>query len=100
MGRLRLSQSRQPADSRLAELVERLRTASAEFAELWETHPTRDAPLGGVRIDHDSLGTLHLTDTLLRPTDRDNQLVLVFLPEPGSETELKLRRFAAQGAAT
>lgn len=98
VGRLRLSQSRQPADSRLSGLVERLRDGSAEFAELWDRHPARDAPLGGVRIEHASLGTLHLADTLLRPTDRDDQLVLVFLPEPGSDTELKLRQFAAQGS--
>lgn len=89
-GRLRTSQALHPSDRALAEIVEALRGESQEFARLWEEHPTRDAPLGGVVIRHHSLGELHLTDVVLRPTGDEDTLVIVFLPEPGSSTERAL----------
>ena len=90
VGRLRTSQALHPGDGALSELVDSLRGESAEFALLWDEHPTRDAPLGAVHIRHRSLGDLRLTDAVLRPADDDDKLVVVFLPEPGSPTERAL----------
>lgn len=97
-GRLRASQSRDPADAALTETIDGLRRDSDDFARMWQEHPAREAPLGRVVVRHPRLGELHLSDALLRPTDADDELVLVFLPEPGTATE-QLLHTARDGGA-
>lgn len=90
-GRLRTSQALHPTDGALAAIIEALRGESRDFAQLWDEHPTRDAPLGGVTIRHHNLGDLHLADAVLRPTGDEDKLIIIFLSEPGSSTERALR---------
>ncbi|WP_328475779.1 helix-turn-helix transcriptional regulator [Actinoplanes sp. NBC_00393] len=87
VGRLRASQARHPDDPQVRAVVTELLTASSEFARLWHAHPVRERSLGGVRLDHDRYGTLHLRDTVLRAAEDDDQLLIVFHAEPGSDSD-------------
>lgn len=91
VGRLRASYARNPAEPRIARLIEELSTASERFATLWGWHPVRQRPLGEVHLDHPVVGDLWLRDLILRPADADEQLVILFQPTPGSESEQRLR---------
>ncbi|MBU2665056.1 helix-turn-helix transcriptional regulator [Actinoplanes bogorensis] len=90
VGRLRAAQARHPDDPALASVVADLRAASPEFAELWAAHPVRDHSLGDVYLAHPALGDLQLRDTVLRPAEEDDQLLILFHAEPGSDSERKL----------
>lgn len=89
-GRIRASYARNPNDPALAMLVDELTRRSDRFATLWQWQPVRQRPLGTVVLNHPVVGTLELHDTVLRPADADDQLVIVFQAEPGSESERRL----------
>ncbi|MBL7257622.1 helix-turn-helix domain-containing protein [Paractinoplanes lichenicola] len=90
VGRLRTSQARHPGDPQIEALVGELSTASPEFGALWSAHPVRERSLGLVRLAHPRLGDLLLRDTVLRPAEDDDQLLILFHAEPGSSSERKL----------
>ncbi|MFE6507461.1 helix-turn-helix transcriptional regulator [Nocardioides sp. NPDC057767] len=92
VGRMRAAASLGPTAPALTRTVADLCAASAEFAEMWAAHPVRERPLGLVILDHPTLGELHITDSVLRPGDRDDQAAFVFYPAPGSDTERVLAK--------
>lgn len=89
-GRMRASFARTPDDPALSALVEELVDGSERFATLWDWRPVRERPLGTVQLNHPAVGLLELHDTVLRPSDCDTQLVIVFQADPGSDTEQRL----------
>jgi transcriptional regulator with XRE-family HTH domain len=93
-GRLRASFARDPNDPAVQAIVEELRATSERFETLWRWQHVRERPLGTAHLNHPSVGALELSDTILRPADADDQLVIVFQAEPGSPTEQRLRQLS------
>ncbi|MFD1082283.1 transcriptional regulator [Micromonospora andamanensis] len=90
VGRLRASQAHYPDDPQIRGVVSDLLAVSADFGRLWDAHPVREQSLGIVQLDHPRFGLLQLRDTVLRTAEDDDQLLILFHAEPGSETEQKL----------
>ncbi len=83
-----------PNDPGFVELIDDLRTNSAEFRQLWAEHDVLGSTDGLKRFNHPELGEFILDHTTLElPGDGDIKMV-VLTAAPGSETESKLRLLA------
>ncbi len=91
---LRLSAGRFPDDTHLTALVGELSIASPEFAALWAAHPVRDCAANTRNYHHPLVGTLALTDELLRLPDDHGQGVVIFTAEPNSPSAAALALLA------
>jgi transcriptional regulator with XRE-family HTH domain len=80
---LRAAAARYPADRGVADLVRRLRAASAEFAGLWTARDVRAAFSSTKRIRHPVLGWLELECEGLHDPYRD-QWVIFYTAAPGT----------------
>lgn len=92
---LRLDTGRHPDDPKLAALIAELTEHSEDFRRLWSDHNVRDKTYGKKPLHHPLAGALDLSFETLRLPDEPDQAVVVYLAEPGSETDRKLRRLAA-----
>lgn len=90
-GRMRIALGRQPNLPGLSDVVAGLVRRSPEFAAAWTSQAVREQSLGRVPIRHPRLGDIWVRDTVLRPADDEEQLVIFFHVEP-------LPRRAMQGA--
>ncbi|MDI3421943.1 helix-turn-helix transcriptional regulator [Streptomyces luteolus] len=87
---LRLDAGRHPGDRQLAELVGELSVKSEDFRRLWADHQVKEKTHGVKRVQHPVAGLLTLPyEGLTFPGDPD-QLLVVYTPEPGSETAERL----------
>ncbi len=93
---LRSALSRGP-DDRVVELVDRLRTDSREFAELWEQHEVAFRSERHKRIIHPELGMIELDCQVLFTEGRD-QALLVFTASPGTDGYQKLQLLSVIGS--
>jgi len=85
-----------PNDRGFIELIDDLRTNSAEFRRLWAEHDVLGSTDGLKRFNHPELGEFILDHTTFElPGDGDIKMV-VLTAAPGSETETKLRLLAPQ----
>jgi transcriptional regulator with XRE-family HTH domain len=86
---LRRATGRFPRDRRLATLIRSLSEGSPRFAELWATGVVGVHREDRKRIEHPSIGPIHVDcDTL---TDGDSELKIVIMTAvPGSEDETKM----------
>ena len=71
-------------------IIDELKRDSSRFATLWDWQPVRERPLGTVHLAHLTVGALELHDTVMRLSDADEQLVLVFQAEQGSVSQQRL----------
>lgn len=95
---LRQETARYPCDARLCELVDELRSRSAEFRELWERHDIREQYHGAMTLQHPVAGRLTLRyETLTLPDDPGQSLVMMHA-DPGSPSEDGLRLLASWSA--
>ncbi len=96
---LRLDAGLHPDDKQLATLVGELSMKSEDFRRLWADHQVKAKTYGVKRIDHAVVGGLTLPyETLGVPGDPDQSLV-VYTPEPGSETAERIALLASWAAA-
>ncbi|MFJ9729143.1 helix-turn-helix transcriptional regulator [Streptomyces sp. NPDC101209] len=87
---LRICAGRRPEDPELCALVGELSVKSEDFRRLWADHQVKECAYGVKRMRHPVAGLLTLPyETLTIPTDPDQTLV-VYTPEPGSETAERL----------
>jgi transcriptional regulator with XRE-family HTH domain len=96
-GRIRASFARDPNDVAVRAIVAELCETSDRFATLWRWQPVRERPLGTALLNHPIVGALELHDTILRPAEADDHLVIVFQADPGSVTEQRLQQLATRG---
>lgn len=83
---LRLDAGLHPDDKELAALVGELSLKSEDFRRLWADHQVKAKTYGVKRMAHPVVGALTLPyETLAVPGEPDLSLV-VYTPEPGSET--------------
>jgi len=92
---LRMEAARKPDDPRLAELVGDLSIRDAHFRQWWAGTHVAVKRRGTRRYDHPVVGELTLDwDALTSDAEPDQQLV-VYTPEPGSDSEQALRELSA-----
>jgi transcriptional regulator with XRE-family HTH domain len=77
-------------DPRLAQLVGELSLASELFRQLWARHDVKPLAGGLTRMRHPEVGVLELRREKLPIGDSDGQLLVIYHPEPGSETARSL----------
>ncbi|MEU0492380.1 helix-turn-helix transcriptional regulator [Nocardiopsis sp. NPDC006139] len=92
---LRTAYARYPGDPGITRLVTSLLGASPRFREMWESQVVRQRRGFTKRMDHPAVGPLEFECQVLHVPDGD-QRVMLYCPEPGSDTERALLRLAGQ----
>nr|WP_223190606.1 helix-turn-helix transcriptional regulator [Nonomuraea terrae] len=92
---IRLDAGRHPGDKELATLIGELSMRSADFRRLWAEHDVRERSNGEVRVDHPLVGELVLDYESLKVGDDPDQVLVTYLPEPGSPSDEALRFLAS-----
>ncbi|MFJ6737911.1 helix-turn-helix transcriptional regulator [Streptomyces sp. NPDC091279] len=99
VARLRRSAQRYPHDPHLAALLTELRSGSAEFRRIGESHPVHAPGHRTKTLDHPTAGRLHLNcDVLLVPED-DHEVVLITAAANSTSAET-LRKLATEASKT
>jgi hypothetical protein len=93
---LRATVVRYPDDPETVELIDELRTGSAEFARLWDDHDVTAATTLCKTFDHPLVGPVSVSCDVLDIADRD-QRVVVYTAEPGSPSDEALRLLSVVG---
>ncbi|MCX4731655.1 helix-turn-helix transcriptional regulator [Streptomyces sp. NBC_01363] len=96
---LRLDAGLHPDDKRLAALVGELSLKSDDFRRLWADHQVKSKTYGVKRIDHPVAGELVLPYETLGAAGNPGQCLVVYTPEPGSETAERVALLASWAAA-
>ncbi|MGW3122237.1 helix-turn-helix transcriptional regulator [Streptomyces sp. NPDC001107] len=87
---LRLSAGAHPDNHRVRDLVGELSLKSEEFRRLWADHQVRACLYGEKLLRHPVAGMLTLSYESLTLPGAPGQTLVVYTPEPGSETEERL----------
>ncbi|MFF3331466.1 helix-turn-helix transcriptional regulator [Streptomyces sp. NPDC002888] len=97
---LRLNAGSRPDDAELCALVGELSVKSEDFRRLWADHEVKPCMYGVKRVRHPVAGLLTLPyETLTVPQDPE-QTIVVYTPEPGSETAERLALLGSWKATT
>ncbi|KUN21502.1 XRE family transcriptional regulator [Streptomyces antibioticus] len=91
VARLRLSAGAHPDDRALRDLVGELSLKSEDFRRLWADHQVKACMYGVKRIQHPIAGLLTLPYESLTLPETPDQTLVVYTPEPGSETTERLQ---------
>jgi transcriptional regulator with XRE-family HTH domain len=89
---LRDQVNRYPHDRRLSSLIDELTASSPEFRAWWRKTTMASRSSGIRHYEHPVVGQLTLRHEALIVADADDQVVHVDIAEPGSSSELALRR--------
>lgn len=95
---IRSAAGRDPHDRGIQDLVGELSTQSETFRTLWAEHDVRTHGTGMKRFNHPVVGELVLAFEELRITAEDGLALLIYTPEPGSDSEQRLRLLASWAA--
>lgn len=87
---LRLSAGARPDDPALRDLVGELSLKSEDFRRLWADHQVKACMYGVKRVRHPVAGLLTLPYESLTLPEAPDQTLVVYTPEPGSETAERL----------
>ncbi|GAA3805460.1 helix-turn-helix transcriptional regulator [Streptomyces coacervatus] len=87
---LRLSAGAHPDDHRVRDLIGELSLKSEEFRRLWADHQVKACLYGVKRLRHPVAGLLTLPYESLTLPETPEQTLVVYTPEPGSETAERL----------
>ncbi|MFG2356580.1 helix-turn-helix transcriptional regulator [Streptomyces sp. NPDC048521] len=97
---LRLNAGRYADDTDLCALVGELSLKSEDFRRLWADHEVKECAYGAKKIRHPVAGLLTLPyETLTVPADPE-QTIVVYTPEPGSETAERLALLGSWESST
>ncbi|BAW07145.1 XRE family transcriptional regulator [Nocardia seriolae] len=91
---LRAAATRRGYDEVATDLIDRLRSASPEFAALWQQHEVAVRHDSRLRIIHPSIGPIEFDFEMLQTQSADQRLRL-FTPPPGSASIEALERLRA-----
>ncbi|EHM24535.1 helix-turn-helix domain-containing protein [Streptomyces anulatus] len=95
---LRLYAGCYPDDPELSALVGELSVKSDEFRRLWATHNVKEKGHGVKLLRHPLVGELTLSYETLKLPDDEEQHLVTYHAEPGSESAQSLRLLASWGA--
>ncbi|UXY36254.1 helix-turn-helix transcriptional regulator [Streptomyces albidocamelliae] len=97
---LRLNAGRYADDTELCALVGELSLKSEDFRRLWADHEVAECAYGVKKVRHPVAGLLTLPyETLTVPAEPE-QTIVVYTPEPGSETAERLTLLASWESST
>ncbi|MFI6008535.1 helix-turn-helix transcriptional regulator [Streptomyces sp. NPDC051243] len=96
---LRLSAGAHPDDPGLRDLVGELSLKSEDFRRLWADHQVKACMYGVKRVRHPIAGLLTLPYESLTLPESPEQTLVVYTPEPGSETAERLRLLSSRTTA-
>ncbi|AKJ12696.1 XRE family transcriptional regulator [Streptomyces incarnatus] len=97
---LRVNAGRHADDAELCALVGELSLKSEDFRRMWADHEVRECAYGVKKVRHPVAGLLTLPfETLTIPAAPD-QVIVVYTPEPGSETAERLALLGSWKATT
>nr|BFF17425.1 hypothetical protein GCM10025730_09460 [Promicromonospora thailandica] len=85
-------------DPRLTALVDELTQASGLFRRLWARHEVRGQWGSPVRVVHPRVGELTVNRERLSINGAEHLMMVVLVPDPGSEDADKLARVLGSGA--
>ncbi|ARF58810.1 helix-turn-helix transcriptional regulator [Streptomyces gilvosporeus] len=92
---LRLDAGSHPQDKQLATLVGELSLGSEDFRRLWADHQVKAKAQGTKRMRHPVVGELTMPYETLTASGEPDQMLVVYTPEPGTQTEERLRLLAS-----
>lgn len=92
---LRAESGKYPDDPYLAQLVGELSLGSEEFRKLWAKHKVREKAHAWKVMINPVVGELRLRYETLRLPDDQDQALVIYTPEPGSDSERALRLLAS-----
>ncbi|MFJ2397239.1 helix-turn-helix transcriptional regulator [Streptomyces sp. NPDC087843] len=95
---LRLEAGRCPGDRRLADLIGELTLKSPQFSTWWNDHRVLRHTHGTKHYWHPLVGDLHFFYESLNLPGDENQILCVYMPEPGSATAESLRILSSWNA--
>ncbi|MFD4336584.1 helix-turn-helix domain-containing protein [Streptomyces anulatus] len=95
---LRLYAGCHPDDPELSALVGELSVKSDEFRRLWATHNVKEKGHGVKLLRHPLVGELTLSYETLNLPDDEEQHLVTYHAEPGSDSAQSLRLLASWGA--
>ncbi|OII27355.1 helix-turn-helix transcriptional regulator [Frigoribacterium sp. MCBA15_019] len=87
MTQLRSAQAVYPSDPSVRDLIDDLRSGSAEFAQLWERHDVQTPPPLQKTFRHTPAGPITVNCDSLAITERDQHLVLYTAPAGSRDAE-------------
>jgi MmyB-like transcription regulator ligand binding domain len=85
-------------DPRLTDLIGELSLKSDEFRRLWGRHDVREKTHGVKRYNHPLVGELELRYESFTVAGAPDQMLIVYLAQPGSATEQALSLLSSVGA--
>ena len=88
---LRLAVGHNPADARLAQLVDDLSASSPVFRQLWGEGQVRGKTLDVKEFVHPDVGPLRLVFQAFDVRDRPGQQLVIYQAEPGSPSDQALK---------
>jgi transcriptional regulator with XRE-family HTH domain len=88
----RASTSRYVGEAWLTDLIAELREASPEFAAWWPRSDVFGTPKESKEIVHPLVGHLAMQPTLLQVAQAPDLWMIVYTPEPGTDTAARLQR--------
>ncbi|WP_431940024.1 helix-turn-helix domain-containing protein [Nocardia grenadensis] len=89
---LRLRIGHRPGDTALIALIDRMRSVSPQFDELWTAHDVNDVAFGTYYIQHPEMGPVELDYEFFSPiADPGVRALVTYTAKPGSRTEQALR---------
>ncbi|MGV4981174.1 helix-turn-helix transcriptional regulator [Streptomyces sp. NPDC001709] len=94
--RLRTAAARYPDDPEVTALIHELRSGSAEFARLWDSHDVDVEPTLRKTFRHPLVGPVTVNCDALELSDRDQQVV-IYTAVPGTPSEEALRLLSVIG---
>jgi hypothetical protein len=98
VGSLRLAHGTDPRNARLNELVDELVAGSERFRELWLAHAVHAKAGGTKRLLHPDVGLLDLRYQSLDVSGAEGLQLVVYFPEPGSDTAGALQLLSSLAA--
>jgi hypothetical protein len=94
--KLRATAARYPDDPEIVELVQDLRSGSAEFEALWATHDVSAQTMLRKTFQHPMVGAVTVNCDVLDIADRDQRMV-IYTADPGSPSDEALRLLSVVG---
>jgi hypothetical protein len=95
VAQFRAAASAWPDDEGFQDVLARVRSASAEFTELWERRDIEDAGVIRKELDHPLVGLLCVESTALRVPARPDLTVVLHTPLDEAHTAAKLEWLAS-----
>jgi transcriptional regulator with XRE-family HTH domain len=92
LARFRADYGRHAGDSNFVQLVERLKSVSAEFAEWWPRHDVRPQTEGLKQYNHPLVGRLQAEHVTFSVSDNPELRLTIFAPVASGDSVAKLQR--------